>query len=294
MSLTALKPRQLEVFVTLADVGQMTRTAKMLSLTQPAVSMALRELERQLGPLFEREKRHLILNSRGRECLPLAREILLRLDDLERLDTDKPLLGRLTLGASNTVGNYLVGDLLGPFARQHQEVTLQLQVGNTRLMADRVLHREVDLACVEGPVHHPQLDVIPWRQDSLQVCASPAHPLAKRKTLSADDFADARWILREPGSATRSQSEQLLTGLPKGRVVLELGQVEAIKHAVMAGLGIACLPQVAIADAVESGRLCVLPTPFLPLSRWLSLVVPRNDYRGRLVEAFLASCDLSP
>lgn len=289
MNLAAIKPRQLEVFVTLADLGQVTQVAASLSLTQPAVSMALAELERQLGPLFEREKGRLRLNPRGRECLPKAREILARLADLAAPATAGALTGELRIGASNSVGNYMVGELLGAFMRRHPQVTLQVRVDNTGVIADSLLAHEIDLGCVEGPVHHPQLDSLTWREDELTICAAPEHPLARKRRLRAADFAGAKWILREPGSATRSLSETVLMALPQGQVLLELGQIEGIKQAVMAGLGIACLPKAATPDAVATGRLCILPTPFLPLSRRLSLILPRSAYRGRLVDAFVDS-----
>lgn len=288
--LSAIKPRQLEIFVTLADLGQVTLTASVLSLTQPAVSMALAELEKQLGPLFDRERGRLQLNLRGRECLPKAREILNRLDDLAAPVDDSGLLqGELRIGASNSVGNYMVGELLGEFVKRQPQVALQVKVANTHVISERLLGHEIDLACVEGPVHHPRLISRPWREDSLTVCAAPDHPLAKRSHLEAADFAGAAWVLREPGSATRHQSEQVLMHLPQGRVLLELGQIEGIKQAVMAGLGIACLPQAATLDAVATGRLRVLDTPFLSLSRRLSLVLPRTSYQGRLVDAFIDS-----
>jgi DNA-binding transcriptional LysR family regulator len=113
--------------------------------------------------------------------------------------------------------------------------------------------------------------------------------LAAKKRLRREDFAGQRWVLRERGSATRALSERALAELPEGTTVLELDQSEAIKQAVIAGLGIACLPEVAVGDAVQTGRLVVLPTPFLDLRRTLSVLLHRQRYRGAVLEAFLAS-----
>jgi len=289
-----LSIRQLEVFVAVATTGGVRQAADQLHLTQPAVSMALGELERQLGAaLFDRERGRLRLNAQGAEQLPLAREILERLGDMQRRhrDAQGALEGELRIGASNTVGNYLVGELLGPIAAQHPMVALHLTVDNTRDITRMLLDHAIDIACVEGPVHHAQLETRPWRNDALVVCAAPAHPLAQRARLQPRDFADARWILRERGSATRSLTEQAMTALPPGRILLELGQIEAIKQAVIAGLGIACLPYAATLDAVATGRLRVLRTPFLQLDRRLSVVLHRSRYRGALIEAFLQSLE---
>ncbi|TAN27684.1 MAG: LysR family transcriptional regulator [Castellaniella sp.] len=289
--------RQLEVFIAVATLGSVRRASEQLHLTQPAVSMALGDLERQLGaPLFDRIRGRLVLNTQGAEQLAQAREIRERLQDMQRrhADLQGALTGELRIGASNTVGNYLVGELLGPIVAQHPMIALHLTVDNTRDITRRLLDREIDLACVEGPVHHAQLETLPWRSDALVVCAAPTNPLALKARLAPQDFADAHWILRERGSATRSQTEQMLTSLPPGHILLELGQIEAIKQAVIAGLGIACLPAAATVDAVATGRLRVLHTPFLHLDRRLSLVLHRSHYRGTLIEAFLHSLEISP
>lgn len=284
-----ISPRQLEVFVHVATLGSVRAAAEQLHLTQPAASMALRDMEHQLdAPVFDRERGRLHLNPRGRELLPLAQELLERYAEFGRRGTDDATLGgELRIGTSNTVGNYRVGELLGDFIDAHPQVTVRLRVANTEAIAAAMLDHGLDVGCVEGPVAHPQLEVRPWRVDSLVVCARPDHPLAQRRRLAAEHFAGARWVLREPGSATRVLSERALGQLPSGETVLELDQIEAIKQAVVAGLGIACLPAVAVSDAVAAGRLKILKTPFLDLERQLSLLVHRQRYRSVVLEAFL-------
>jgi len=284
-------PRQLEVFVQIALLGSVRAAAGRLHLTQPAASMALAELERQLdAPLFDRERGRLRLNPRGRELLPLAQELLERHAEFGRRGRAEGdvLSGELRIGASNTVGNYRVGELLGDFVRAHPRVAIRLRVANTDAIAAAMLEHALDLGCVEGPVAHPLLEVRPWRDDALVVCAAPDHPLSRKRGLKPADFAGARWVLREPGSATRTISERALSQLPPGETVLELDQIEAIKQAVAAGLGIACLPQVAVVDALAAGRLKALKTPFLDLRRKLSMLIHKQKYRGALLDAFLA------
>lgn len=285
-----ISPRQLDVFVQIALLGSVRAAAEHLHLTQPAASMALAEMERQLdAPLFARERRRLHLNARGRELLPLAQELLERHAEFGRRGAAEgaALSGELRIGASNTVGNYRVGELLGAFVRAHPQVAIRLRVANTATIAAGLLDHRLDIGCVEGPVTHPLLEVRAWRDDRLAVCAPPDHPLARKRRLQPADFAAARWVLREPGSATRTTSERVLAQLPPGETVLELDQTEAIKQAVIAGLGIACLPAVAVTDAVAAGRLKALKTPFLDLRRTLSLLLHRQKYRGVLLDAFL-------
>ena len=291
-----ISPRQLEVFVAIATTGSVRLAAAQAHLSQPAASMALAELERQLGsPLFDRVQRRLRLNAHGRHLLPLAQEVLARLREIVGSSTDTPaqMTGELRLGASNTVGNYLVGDLLGTFVATHPRVAVRLHVDNTAAIVASVLDFSLDLGCIEGATTHSDLQVLQWRLDDLRVCVSTTHPLARRKRLRPGDFAGARWILREAGSATRAQAERALALLPQGETVLELDQSEAIKQAVIAGLGMALLPAVSVEHAQAAGRLAVLRTPFLPLSRPLSFIVHRRRHRDALLRAFLASVGVS-
>ncbi|MET0226754.1 MAG: LysR substrate-binding domain-containing protein [Dokdonella sp.] len=288
----AISPRQLEVFSIIAAAGSVRAAADQLGLTQPAASMALGELERLLGePLFDRQQRRLKLNEHGRALLPRAREIVERLRDL---GTATAPGGALAVGASNTIGNYLVGDLLGGFIADHPAVRLSLRVANSQQILDGVVDCSLDIGCIEAPVVHAEVDLIPWRHDELRVCVRADHALAQRRRLRAEHLAGQRWILRERGSGTRTVFEQasreLLGPLD---VALELGQSEAIKQAVIAGLGIACLPSAAIADAVASGRLVALHTPFLVLTRTLALALHRTRYRGTTLRAFLENCRAS-
>lgn len=286
-----VSPRQLQVFAATAATGSVRIAAERLHLTQPAVSMALADMECILGrPVFDRASRRLVLNEHGRRLLPRAQELLLRLEEFAQgADSDGELVGELRIGTSNTVGNYLVGDLLGGFIAAHPKVNVRLQVENTSTVITRLLAFDVDIACVEGDVAHPDLDQQFWRDDRLCVCAAPTHALARRRRLRPEHFEGARWVLRESGSATRVQTERVLAALPAGHVVMELDQAEAIKQAVIAGLGLALLPQVAVALDHAAGRLQVLPTPFLPLKRGLRLVTHRRRWRGPLLDAFLAN-----
>jgi DNA-binding transcriptional LysR family regulator len=289
-SMLPISLRQLEVFVAVAREGSVRAAAEKLHLSQPALSMALAELESQLDTdLFDRKRGRLYLSERGRDALPLAQEILERTVELGRSvrGNGAALEGELRLGASNTIGNYMVGDLLGAFTAGHPQVAVRLTVGNSDAIVKGVLDHALDLGCVEGAVAHADIETRPWREDELVICTRPDHALAKRKRLRAEDFAGARWILREDGSGTRAMTERVLSSLPPGQTVLELGQSEAIKQAVIAGLGIAVLPAVAVVDAVKTHRLTALHTPFLDLRRRLSWIMRRSKYHGALVSAFL-------
>lgn len=291
----AISPRQLEVFSTIAAAGSVRAAADQLGLTQPAASMALAELERLLGaPLFDRQQRRLRLNAHGRDLLPRAREIVERLRELGSGADGAQPHGGFAVGASNTIGNYLVGELLGAFVARYPAVKLSLRVANSAEILAGVLDFSLDVGCIEGPLEHADVERIAWRRDELRICVRADHPLARRRRLRAADLVGQRWILRESGSATRSIFEEASRDvLGPLEVALELGQSEAIKQAVIAGLGIACLPGAAIDEAVAAGRLVALHTPFLQLRRTLALIVHRARWRGANLRAFLESSQVS-
>ncbi len=193
----SVSPRQLQVFVAIVRAGSVSAAAKRIHLSQPAASMALGQLEQTLGyPLFDRTPRQLALNARGRELLPRAADILDRLDAFAERDDNSPVTGELRVGTSNTVGNYRVAELLGPFVGEHPQISIEVEIGNTDQIVADVLAQQLDVACVEDLPHHPELVVSLWRQDSLAVCVGPDHHLAGRKRLRAKDLGDERCCLR--------------------------------------------------------------------------------------------------
>ena len=165
---------------------------------------------------------------------------------------------------------------------------------NTETVISEVASFRVDAGFIEGPAAHPELDVRSWRYDVLRVVASPDHPLARKRRLSVNDLADARWVLRERGSGTREVVERAAhnAGL-KPQAALELGHTEAIKRALGGGNTLACLAQLAVADSLQRGELKALPTPFLDLRRTLHLVLHRRKYIGTGLRTVLQACGLS-
>lgn len=285
--------KQLDVFSAVAREGSVTRAAQWLNLTQSATSMALADLESQLGEkLFDRIGRRLQLNDLGARLLPLAQETVARAREIEDLAAgDVPGLSRLRLCASLTIGNYLMPGLIADFMQQHPQAELSLDVGNTRHVIESVRQFTCDLGFIEGFCHEPDIDVMPWVSDELVIFAGSTHPLAQRKQLVPEDFAEASWILREPGSGTREVFDNAVSGkLPNLRVRLELGHTEAIRRAVEAGMGIGCASRLSLQDALDSGRVRLLDTPFLDLNRSLFIVCHRSKYRTRGLRTFLDAC----
>ncbi len=271
-----LSLRQLQIFTGIAEAGTTTAAGELLGLSQSAVSAALGELESLLGlELFDRVGRRLVLNGHGRALLPQARSLLAGVTDIERrfrADSPTGAAVRWQVGASTTIGNYLMPARIADLQELNPHAHVELVIGNTREVTTAVQRLEVDVGLIEGPSHEPGLEVAQWRQDELVIVFGERHPLAPKFSHGADlaMLRQARWLLREPGSGTREAAEQaLLPHLHGFAEVLQLGGTEAIKQGAVAGLGLACLSRHAVADLVTLGKLRVLATPLPPLQRQL-------------------------
>ena len=283
--------RQLEIFEKVAATQHVTKAGEQLLITQSAVSVAITELERAAGgPLFERRGRRLLLNDRGRYLLPEAREIIGKVRTIERAlnDSREPLSGTLHVGASTTIGNYLLPSILGEFSRLYSGVKTLLVVGNTQHIETAVENGQLDLGLVEGPCHLASLDASVWMPDELVVIVGREHPWAHESFVSSEMLAHASWIIREKGSGTREVFESAISAEHIGiSISLELGHTEAIKRAVEAGLGVGCLSKLAVQRELDNGWLVKVETP-LDLRRSLTILTRSGGYRTRLLEACLA------
>lgn len=268
--------RQWQVFVAIADAGTTAAAGAQLALSQSATSAALNELESQLASLlFDRIGRRLILNPQGRALLDPARALLVAAADLERLAgvgqiASGAQLLLLRLGASTTIGNYLLPSRVATLLADNPQAQVDLRIGNSADVVAAVQRLEVDLGLIEGPCHESGLQVLPWQRDDLVIVAArgttPAH-------MEIAALAQARWLLREPGSGTREAVEQaLLPHLHHFARAMQLGSTEAIKQAAAAGLGLACLSRHAVADLIALGTLVIVDTPLPPMSRQLWVV----------------------
>jgi DNA-binding transcriptional LysR family regulator len=282
-----LSVRKIEVFLHVARLESVSKTADELRLSQSAVSMSLSGMEKDAGgQLFKRIGKRMLLNEKGRAILPEAErafEALSKLDAM--LSTNEELLGELRIGASTTIGNYLLPLVMADFARENPGIRVSLRVGNTAQMTTELAGGFTDLALVEGPVHIHSLDVTPWKDDELVVIAAPGHDWLKKRQVTPSMLAQAGWIMREKGSGTREVFEKAMTdcGLQHG-IQIELGHTEAIKKAVEAGLGVSCLSRLAVTRELEQGWLAEVRTP-LKLKRTLSLVTNARTGGSRILNA---------
>jgi DNA-binding transcriptional LysR family regulator len=291
----AITLRQLEIFISVAETLQVTKASKKLFITQSAVSMAISELEYQLGgPLFDRHGRSLFLNDRGRFLLPLSKEILSDVDLVENLMTEDHgvIAGTLEIVASSTIGNYVLPYLIGAFLSRHPNAHINMRVFNTSYAESLILKGEMDLGFVEGTVSSEFVKVLPWFQDELVVIVSPSDKLARKKVFRVpDDLRESKWIMREKGSGTAQIFRSRLGKYASDLVVAtELGHTEAIKKGVESGAGIGCLSSLSVCREVEQGWLKQLSIKGIDMRRQLLIIHHKNKARTRLLDEFLNFC----
>ena len=289
--------RQLEIFSAVAQGGSTVAAAQTVALSQSATSAALQQLEQGLGAqLFERVGRNLVLNDAGRSLLPQALSLLEQARHLEQAfgAQGAGLPVRLRLAASTTIGNYVLPTVLAAFARSHPQVSVDLQIGNTRDVAQAVEALEVDLGLVEGGSHWAGLEAQPWLRDELVIVAAPHDPLvqaAQERPLGVSALRRARWLLREQGSGTREMVEHaLLPRLHQLPAAATLGSSEAIARCVAQGLGISCLPRVLVQPLLDAGALVVLPTVLSRMWRHFSLLQRVGRHPSHARTAFVQAC----
>jgi DNA-binding transcriptional LysR family regulator len=284
--------RQLEVFLSVARHDSVTRAAEALAMSQSAVSEALAELEHQFEiQLFQRVGKRLQLSELGRALRPAAESLHAQARELEAQLASQASVGTLRIGATLSIGDYLVPPLMARFMAEQQGARATLHVANTADIARRVLNFELDVGIVEGEVVEPALEVTRWRPDELVVFCAPSHPFAKKQKLTDKDLLSARWITREPGSGTRQAFERAMHGiLPELEIALELQHTEAIMGAVKAGLGVGCISRIALSDSLALGTLVGCRVPQRNFRRNFFFLLHKQKYKSAGVRAWLALC----
>jgi LysR family transcriptional regulator, low CO2-responsive transcriptional regulator len=250
-----ITPQQLRAFEATARLLSVTKAAQELYVSQPTVSVQLRELSVTTGQrLFETTGRQIRLTQAGEELYKAVREVAACWQRFEsRIAEINGLVSGCLRIAAVTTAEYFVPDLLGPFSAAHQGVEIELAIENRDRVVGRLTQGIDDLAVMMMPPADLPLERMQFQINPLVIIASSKHALAN-KTVELSELNSERWLMREPGSGTRMAAEQHFKEHDfKPNVVMSLGSNEAIKHSVAAGLGIAVLSQLAVQPSVWSG-----------------------------------------
>ncbi|AXQ31852.1 LysR family transcriptional regulator [Solimonas sp. K1W22B-7] len=281
----------LSIFQAVAASGSISGGARELHISQSAVSKQLAEFERALGVLLlDRLPRGVRPTEAGRLLLGYANRLFAieaeaaqALGDLQQLGR-----GRLAIGASRTIGGYMLPDTLAAFRRRHPGVELSLQVENTQAIEAKLLAGEIDIGFAEGIVSSGLLDYQVFAEDELVLIAAPGHPLASGAALSLAALAGCPLLMHEVGSGTRAVTERALAAKNiRLRPAMTLASTEAIKHTVATGVALAFLSAQAVRTELKAGTLGVVEVKGLRIRRPLYRVQLKSAWLSPALEAFL-------
>ncbi|MGV2831714.1 LysR substrate-binding domain-containing protein [Myxosarcina sp. GI1(2024)] len=287
---------QLRILKAISSEGSFKRAADSLYVSQPAVSLQVQNLEKQLNvPLFDRggrraqltEAGHLLL-SYGEKIISLCQETCRALEDLQNLQG-----GTLIVGASQTTGTYLIPRMIGMFRQKYPDVSVQLQVHSTRRTSWAVANGQVDLAIIGGEVPAELgeiLKIVPYANDELALILPTVHSLAREESIHKEDLYKLQFITLDSQSTIRKVIDKVLTCYeidPKRlKIEMELNSIEAIKNAVQSGLGAAFVSTTAIEKELQMGVLHRVKIEEVTIERTLSVIINPNRYRSKAAEAF--------
>jgi DNA-binding transcriptional LysR family regulator len=282
--------RQLEVFSAIARLGSFTRAAEELFLTQPTVSMQIKKLTDAVGvPLFEQVGKKIYLTDAGRELQRTCREVFASLGRFEMYVADLKGLATGSLHiAVVTTAKYFIPRLLGSFCQRYPGLDASLKVANRERVLRRLVDNEDDLYILGQPPE--DLDVItePFLPNPLVVLAPATHPLAGLKRIPLARLAEEPFLFREAGSGTRIATERLFAGQGlKMKMRMELGSNEAIKQAIVGGLGLAVLSRHTLAMDASAGQIAALDVEGFPIQRHWYVVYPAGKQLSVVARAFL-------
>ena len=289
--------RQLEVFEAIARLGSFTRAAEALFLTQPTVSMQIKKLADAIGlPLFEQIGKKMFLTNAGRELHKACHGIFEHLSQFEMVAADMKGLkaGKLRL-AVVTTAKYFAPRLLGMFCQQYPGIEVSLEVSNRERILERLTDNMDDLYILDLPPEEENVVVQCFLENPLVVLASANHPLANKKKISLKRIAEEPFISRENGSGTRIETEHFFSkqGL-KLKTRMTLGSNEAIKQAILGGLGISVLSHHTLTLDSPKNQLVILDVKGFPIDRQWHYAYPSGKQLSVVAQTFLAYLQDAP
>ncbi|RFU63724.1 LysR family transcriptional regulator [Peribacillus glennii] len=267
---------ELKTFVTLAEVKNFTKTAETLLMSQPSVSLHIKNLEKEFQTqLFLRSPKYLKITPTGQILYDRAKQMITiyeqtRQDILEHHNTIK---GELKIGASFTIGEYILPSLLFDLQKDYPELELQVIIGNTEEIVEFVRLYQVDIGLIEGQTNEKEVSVHPFMEDELFIVSATNHKLASKDEVTVADLQNQAWVSREVGSGTREYLNHVIrsNGL-KVKSLLTISSNQGIKETIINGLGLSLLSRSVIERDVQHGNLSVIKLKNQSFIRTLSYV----------------------
>lgn len=272
--IAVLNLHELNIFVEAAQAANFSVAARRLYLSQPAVSLHVRNLEKQLGvELFQRNGRNITLSEAGKLLLPLAQHLL---RDARRLEETMwglqgKVIGRLSIACSTTVGKYILPRLVADFLARYPDVAVEINVMSRRAAVERLLEGRAEIAVISTRLNHHDLEFAPFLTDQVVLIAPPGHPWADGRTITPQDLLTVPFILRESTAGTYEVLAEGLAahglGIEELQVVLTLANAEAIEMSVEAGIGVSFVSRLVAARGLALSKVVEVPVAGMKLSR---------------------------
>ncbi|WP_318503476.1 LysR family transcriptional regulator [Bacillus sp. T3] len=283
----------LRTFVTLAEVKNFTKTAEILLMSQPSVSLHIKNLEKEFQTiLFQRSNKSLKITPIGELLYERAKQMITIYEQTKQdiLEHHTTLKGKLKIGASFTIGEYILPPFLIELQKDHPELELEVVIGNTEEVVQFVRMYQVDIGLIEGQTNDKEVSVHPFMQDELFVVASPQHPLAKNNEVSIANLQGQTWLTREVGSGTREYLTHVIrsNGL-KVKSLLTISSNQGIKETLISGLGLSLLSGSVIQRDIQHQNLSIIKLKNYTFNRTLSYVYTPIMEDKKNVKTFISS-----
>ncbi|MFC4023882.1 LysR family transcriptional regulator [Oceanobacillus longus] len=282
--------QHLVVFKEVAVRKSFSRTAEALHMSQPAVSQYIASLEKELGVrLLERSNKFVELNKAGKIVYQYSQQILRSYDQMQILvsDLQNDPSGELKIGASYTIGEYLLPKLLAELQERYPQIVPEVTIGNTDEIGSQLLHHEIDIGLIEGNYSHQQFSVEQFSTDKMYIIAAKRQPYKVEEEVSIEDLEKETWIIRESGSGTRKVLENFFEKHclhPKR--VLTFGSTQTIKEGVEAGLGISLLSDLTFAKEIQLNKVQKLIIDGTPIKRKFSIIKNHHEFHPKALQVF--------
>ena len=281
----------LKVFVTVIEQKNFSRAGDILNLSQPGVSLHIRNLENELGTkLIYRSPKQVQITEPGKILYRHAKQMINHYETAKREinEFNNVVSGTMKIGASFTIGEYYLPKVLAEFAAQYPMVDIQIIISNSNDVIQGIRSNKLDIGLIEGETDYKDIDVMPFMNDEMIVVVPPDHPLSQMDLIEGNMLQNQTWVLREQGSGTRAYSDKLLSSLELNiKKTFIFTSIQGVKEAVMAGLGIALLSRLTVQKELKSNELKTFHLKNEPIIRPFSIVKKLDFEASKAMELFL-------
>jgi DNA-binding transcriptional LysR family regulator len=284
--------RHMNIFVAVCEENSITKAAQKLHIAQPAVSLAVKELEEHYDvKLFDRISKRLYLTEAGGKLLEYAAHIVSLFDDMEDNMRQWERSGKLKIGASITIGTHLMPRYVRDFYNCHPQSTIEVFIGSSDLIEKKILESELDFALIEGTVHSDRIVCSTFMKDRLAIICAPSNALCNSETVTMEQLLTQPLLLRESGSGTRELFDHILASFECTYAPSwESTSTEALINAVRNGLGVSVLPYMLVSEELENGSIIELKIENLHFDRGFHVIYHQNKLLTNMAKEFIEMC----